>query len=54
MLTGRSTAGTVSATASVTAAPARLVSPASTAAVPLLVATDQEGGRVQVLQRPGF
>src|SRR3954447_14436989 len=53
ILTGRTTAG---------AAPVRaiagrmdaLTTRAATAAVPLFVATDQEGGNVQVLQGPGF
>lgn len=51
MLTGRSTAG-VSATAAVSSA---LQSRARTAGLPpLLVATDQEGGNVQVLRGTGF
>jgi beta-N-acetylhexosaminidase len=53
ILTGRTTAG---------AAPVRavagrmdaLTTGAATAGVPLFVATDQEGGNVQVLQGPGF
>ena len=52
-LAGRSSAGTV-ATAAVTAQLTALVSPESTAGLPLLVATDQEGGQVQVLRGPGF
>jgi beta-N-acetylhexosaminidase len=52
-LSGRSYAGTA-ATASVVSQFTSLVSPASTGGVPLLVATDQEGGEVQVLQGPGF
>ncbi|AKU18944.1 glycoside hydrolase family 3 N-terminal domain-containing protein [Luteipulveratus mongoliensis] len=51
MLTGRSTAG-VTATKSVTSA---LQTRASSAGLPkLLVATDQEGGNVQVLRGSGF
>ena len=49
----RSTAG-AAATAAVAAGVQRLTSPAATAGVPALVATDQEGGRVQVLQGPGL
>jgi beta-glucosidase-like glycosyl hydrolase len=53
ILTGRSTAGTA-ATAAVTAGLQTLATPAATAGTRLLVATDQEGGDVQVLQGPGF
>lgn len=53
ILTGRSTAGTA-ATARVTAGIQALATPAATAGTGLLVATDQEGGNVQVLQGPGF
>jgi beta-N-acetylhexosaminidase len=53
ILTGRSSAG-VAATARVTAALRARVTSASTAGVPLFVATDQEGGKVQVLSGPGF
>jgi beta-N-acetylhexosaminidase len=53
ILTGRSSAG-VTATARVTAALRARVTSASTAGVPLFVATDQEGGEVQVLSGPGF
>jgi beta-N-acetylhexosaminidase len=52
-LAGRSRDGTA-ATAAVTAQFTTLVSPQSTAGVPLLIATDQEGGQVQVLRGPGF
>ena len=52
-LAGRSSAGTA-ATAAVTGQLTALVSPQSTAGIPLLVATDQEGGQVQVLSGPGF
>jgi len=52
-LAGRSSAGTA-ATAAVTAQLTELVSPESTGGLPLLVATDQEGGQVQVLSGPGF
>jgi beta-N-acetylhexosaminidase len=52
-LAGRSRDGTA-ATAAVTAQFTSLVSPQSTAGVPLLIATDQEGGLVQVLRGPGF
>lgn len=52
-LSGRSYAGTA-ATAQVTAGLQTLVTPDSTAEVPLFLATDQEGGKVQVLQGPGF
>lgn len=53
ILTGRSTAG-VKATARVTAALQGRVGPASTAGTRLFIATDQEGGYVQVLRGPGF
>jgi beta-N-acetylhexosaminidase len=52
-LHGRSQAG-VDATASVVRSFTSLVSPATTGDEPLWVATDQEGGQVQVLQGPGF
>jgi beta-N-acetylhexosaminidase len=53
MLRGRSSAG-VAATATVSAALRRRVTVASTASVRLFVATDQEGGSVQVLRGAGF
>lgn len=53
ILTGRSSAG-VAATRSADNALQGLVSSAATSRVPLLVATDQEGGLVQVLSGPGF
>jgi len=53
MLTGRSNAGTA-ATRRVSDRLQAQVSAASTAGVPLFVATDQEGGQVQVLSGPGF
>ncbi|XAS66254.1 glycoside hydrolase family 3 N-terminal domain-containing protein [Micrococcaceae bacterium Sec5.7] len=52
-LAGRSHAGT-RATAAVVAGMTATVSAASTGGVPLFVATDQEGGYVQVLNGPGF
>jgi beta-N-acetylhexosaminidase len=52
-LSGRSTLG-VQATASVVASLRAQVNAASTDGVPLFVATDQEGGQVQVLRGPGF
>jgi beta-N-acetylhexosaminidase len=52
-LSGRSRLG-VTATAAVVAKLRAQVSSASTAGVPLFVATDQEGGEVQVLQGSGF
>ncbi|MGJ3188830.1 glycoside hydrolase family 3 protein [Paenarthrobacter nitroguajacolicus] len=52
-LSGRSKAGTA-ATASVVSSLTGTVSPATTGGVPLFVATDQEGGYVQVLSGPGF
>jgi beta-N-acetylhexosaminidase len=53
MLTGRSSRG-VAATARVSAALAARATTSATAGVPLLVATDQEGGKVQVLSGNGF
>jgi beta-N-acetylhexosaminidase len=53
MLTGRSTLGT-SATLSVTRSLQAKATTSATLGVPLFVATDQEGGYVQVLQGPGF
>jgi len=53
MLTGRSNAG-VDATADVSASLRHLATGAATGGVPLFVATDQEGGAVQVLRGPGF
>ena len=53
MLTGRSTAG-VAATAAVSASLQSKATLAATAGVPLFIATDQEGGQVQVLQGSGF
>ncbi|MFF1828676.1 glycoside hydrolase family 3 N-terminal domain-containing protein [Paenarthrobacter sp. NPDC058040] len=52
-LSGRSKAG-AAATAGVVASLNGTVSPATTGSVPLFVATDQEGGNVQVLSGPGF
>ena len=52
-LAGRSSAG-VTATAAVTAGLRTHVSTDTTASVPLLIGTDQEGGYVQVLSGPGF
>ena len=52
-LSGRSTGGTAAPSAVTAAARAR-VNSASTANTPLFVATDQEGGYVQVLQGTGF
>ncbi|MFI2105364.1 glycoside hydrolase family 3 N-terminal domain-containing protein [Isoptericola sp. NPDC019693] len=52
-LHGRSTAG-VDATRELVARYTALVSRRSTHGTPLLVATDQEGGLVQVLRGPGF
>jgi beta-N-acetylhexosaminidase len=52
-LSGRSHAG-IAATAAVVAEFRARVTAASTARQPLLIATDQEGGEVQVLQGPGF
>ena len=53
MLTGRSSLGTAR-TKRVGDSLQAQVSRATTAGVPLFVATDQEGGRVQVLSGPGF
>ncbi|MFF0268111.1 glycoside hydrolase family 3 N-terminal domain-containing protein [Kribbella sp. NPDC004536] len=53
MLTGRSTIGR-SATLTVTRRLQSRATYAATLSVPLFVATDQEGGSVQVLQGPGF
>jgi beta-N-acetylhexosaminidase len=53
MLTGRSSLG-VTATARVSRALQALADDAATGGVPLLVATDQEGGQVQVLAGAGF
>lgn len=53
ILTGRSSAG-VTATAQLTSALQGLATTAATDGVPLLIATDQEGGNVQVLSGPGF
>ncbi len=53
ILTGRSAAG-VSATESVTETLQARASSAATLGVPLFVATDQEGGQVQVLSGTGF
>jgi len=52
-LSGRSAAGSA-ATAAVVAAFTALVADGADAGVPLFVATDQEGGQVQVLSGPGF
>jgi beta-N-acetylhexosaminidase len=52
-LSGRSSLG-VAATAAVVARLRADVNPSSTDGVPLFVATDQEGGEVQVLRGPGF
>jgi beta-N-acetylhexosaminidase len=53
MLTGRSTSG-VAATARVSASLQRRATSSATGRVPLHVATDQEGGQVQVLRGRGF
>jgi beta-N-acetylhexosaminidase len=53
MLTGRSSRG-VQATAAITRALQLRATGAATAGVRLFVATDQEGGAVQVLSGPGF
>lgn len=53
MLTGRSNLGKV-ATAKVTAGLRARATTAATADVGLFIATDQEGGQVQVLSGPGF
>lgn len=52
-LSGRSTSG-VTATGKVVTRLTRLVTSKTTGGVPLWVATDQEGGQVQVLQGSGF
>ena len=52
-LSGRSTSGTATPARTTAALRAR-VSKASTSNIPLFVATDQEGGQVQVLQGSGF
>jgi len=52
-LQGRTTAGADAVRALVDSFTA-LVGPSSTHSAPLLVATDQEGGKVQVLRGPGF
>lgn len=53
ILTGRATTGAGPVRA-VTAAADAVTTSAATAGVPLLIASDQEGGYVQVLQGPGF
>ena len=53
ILTGRSSAG-VTATRRLTGQLQSLATSTATGGVPLLVATDQEGGNVQVLSGPGF
>ena len=53
ILTGRSHAS-VSATRAVTRRLQAAATAAATGGVPLVVAADQEGGNVQVLQGPGF
>jgi beta-N-acetylhexosaminidase len=53
ILTGRSSAG-VTATSQLTSQLQSLATGAATDGVPLLIATDQEGGNVQVLSGPGF
>jgi beta-N-acetylhexosaminidase len=53
ILTGRSSAGVI-ATQQLTSQLQGLATSAATDAVPLLIATDQEGGNVQVLSGPGF
>ncbi|MHA7984311.1 glycoside hydrolase family 3 N-terminal domain-containing protein [Rathayibacter sp. CAU 1779] len=52
-LAGRSHAGTAAANSVVSQFTAQ-ATPAATAGLPLFVATDQEGGEVQVLNGPGF
>lgn len=54
LLTGRSDAGVAATRRIVDRVRNALVSAAATSVVPLLVATDQEGGAVQVLRGPGF
>jgi beta-N-acetylhexosaminidase len=53
ILTGRSSAG-VTATRRITSQLQSLATGSATGGVPLLIATDQEGGNVQVLSGPGF
>jgi beta-N-acetylhexosaminidase len=53
ILTGRTTAG-ANPVRAVTARTDALTTGPATAGVPLFVATDQEGGNVQVLQGPGY
>ena len=53
ILTGRTTAG-ASPVRSLTSAGDALTTAAATAGVPLFIATDQEGGYVQVMQGPWF
>ena len=53
ILTGRTTAG-ANAVRAITSRMDALTTGAATAGVPLFVATDQEGGHVQVLEGPGF
>jgi len=53
ILTGRTTTG-ANAVRAITSRMDALTTGAATSAVPLFVATDQEGGYVQVLQGPGF
>ena len=53
ILTGRTTTG-ASRVRSLTSASDAVASTTATAGVPLFIATDQEGGYVQVLQGPGF
>lgn len=53
ILTGRSSAGVASTRHLTDALQAQVTRPA-TAGLPLFIATDQEGGRVQVLSGPGF
>ncbi len=53
VLTGRTTSG-AAPVRGVTASMDALTTSSATAGVPLLIATDQEGGYVQVLQGPGF
>jgi beta-N-acetylhexosaminidase len=53
ILTGRSSSG-VTATRRITSQLQSLATASATGGVPLLIATDQEGGQVQVLSGPGF
>jgi beta-N-acetylhexosaminidase len=53
ILTGRTTAG-ANAVRAITTRMDALTTTSATSAVPLFIATDQEGGAVQVLQGPGF